>query len=109
MSGVPPVVDATPQIEIFGSRVVHLDRCQVGHISDQDGQWRFWFWPEYDSRLARPVTGDLSPVLHDAEKLRGAIRAPLLRAVAQTSGMSYRSKFTGYFGVSRKPFETYAG
>jgi len=77
-------MDDTPIIEIFGGRVVHLDRCQVGHISDQDGVWRFWFWPEYDLRRAEPVTGDLSDCLRENTKLRDAVRGALLSAIART-------------------------
>jgi hypothetical protein len=102
-------VDTTPQIEIIGGRIVYLDRCQVGHMSDEDGQWRLWFWPEYDYRAAYPVTGDLSFVLYDSEKLRAAIHAPLLRAVLRTPSMSYLTKFTRFSGVPRQPFDSYAG
>ena len=103
-------MDDTPSIEIFGGRVVHLDRCQVGRICDQDGMWRFWFWPEYDSRRAEPVTGDLSDCLHDSTKLRDALRGPLLNAIARTANMSYRGSRHGNLGLGlpRRPFESYA-
>ena len=98
-----------PQIEIVGGRIVRLDGCQVGHMSDHDGQWRLWFWPEYDHRAAYPITGDLSLLVYDPVKLRAAIRGPLLRAVMRTPSMSYLAKFTRFFGVPRQPFESYAG
>ena len=103
-------MDETPAIEIFGGRVVHLDRCQVGHISDQDGVWRFWFWPEYDLRRAEPVTDDLSDCLHDRRKLQDAVRGALLSAIARTPNMSYRgSRHLGQgVGVPRRPYESYA-
>jgi hypothetical protein len=103
-------MDETPAIEIFGCRVVHLDRCQVGHICDTGGMWRFWFWPEYDSRRAEPVTGDLSECLHDRNKLQYAVRGAILTAIARTPNMSYRgSRHIGQgVGVPRRPFESYA-
>jgi hypothetical protein len=103
-------MDETPAIEIFGCRVVHLDRCQVGHISDQDGAWRFWFWPEYDLRRAEPVTDDLSDCLHDRGKLQDAVRGAILNAIARTPNMSYRGSrhFVHGIGVPRRPYESYA-
>jgi hypothetical protein len=100
-------MDETPTIEIFGGRVVHIDRCQIGHISDQGGMWRFWFWPEYDARLAEPVTDDLSHCLHDTRKLRDAVRGPILGSIAKTPNMSYRG-FRHGLGVLRRPYERYA-
>src|SRR5271166_2737271 len=102
-------MDDTPVIEIFGGRVVHLDRCQVGHISDQDGMWRFWFWPEYDARRAEPITGDLSDCLYDSNKLRDAVCGALLSAIARTPNMAYRGSRHAVHsvGVSRRPYESY--
>jgi hypothetical protein len=103
-------MDETPAIEIFGCREVHLDRCQIGHISDQDGTWRFWFWPEYDVRLAEPATEDLSHCLQDTRKLRDAVRGPILRSIAKTPNMSYRGfrHVPPGFAAPRRPYESYA-